>query len=127
MNDEVAITSEERARRAIDAMERAVVAKNLEVFVDAAHFDHIDPEEPETIPGEWVKELGLERAVRRHRVARYALLPPKDAPAGLAMAKAVITAVAKQKAVQINIGQLNVGKAVLVGEIPQCPEQEVER
>lgn len=122
------VSAEEQKRRALENMERAVVARNVEVFSDAAFFTDIDPEDPSRIPDEWWDEPGmtLVKATRRLRTAQYALMNAKEAPVGLQMAKAIVTANVKARAAAVNIGQLNVAKVMMIGNLPQYEEKEVE-
>lgn len=100
---------------ALQALENEVLQKHLEVFADAACFTEIDPEETEP-PLEWQIELGYERAMRKFRAAKYALLPGKEAPIGMSMAKSVVTAAVKAHAERsTHVSQLNIGKVLIVG------------
>ena len=111
---------------ALQELENQVIEKNLQVFADAAHFGELDPESPDDIPLEWEIELGPERAREKHRIARYALMSAKEAPVGLQMSKAIVTAAIKAKAERsTRIGQLNIGKVMIVGTQHNYEEIEV--
>lgn len=121
------VDPDDARKRAIDRMEDNVLTRNLEIFEDAAHFADIEPGDFR-VPPEWIQEVGFERAVRRHRVAQAAWMSAKEAPVGLMMAKAVVTAAVKGRAEHsTKIGTLNVGKVLVVGDVPTFPRKEVER
>jgi hypothetical protein len=71
----------------------------LEIVGDVRFFAEIDPDEREP-PEAWVKELGLERAKRRHRVARASWMATKDAPVAISVAKSVMIGAMKVRALE---------------------------
>jgi hypothetical protein len=50
------------------------------------------------VPGEWIAELGYEKAAEKHRTALYALSSSKEAPIGLKLAATVQASITKARA-----------------------------
>jgi hypothetical protein len=96
------------------------------IIDDALAFADISADEP-TVPVEWVKQYGRERAEVRFRTAKYALMSAKEAPVGLKIAAAMGTAIIKAKAAEPAVTNiLNIEKVVLTTPLPSYPELELE-
>lgn len=94
----------------------------------------IDPSDKE-LPAAWLLEiergsLTLEEAQKRQRIARYALMPPKEAPVALQIAAKVLSGMYKARAMEgagpkhLNLTMVSIsapGQAV-----PQFPVKEVK-
>lgn len=93
----------------LKAVEDEVYEVNLDITRDTARFCEIgfDATEP---PAAWVRELGMERALRRFRIAKGAQMAAKDAPVAIQMAARVVTGLAKARAMERSGGskELNV-------------------
>lgn len=87
--------AEERMER-IESVERELYERNLRVLLDASYFG--DASDLSTVPQPWIEELGVEEATRRFKIAKAALLAPKEAPTGLGISKHIVSAFAKAKA-----------------------------
>lgn len=102
----------------------------LQVGVDMLEFNHIDPTiDPERDPKYiyWVKEYGEEEAKRKYRVASAGWLPSKEAPVAIAEATKIAVGIIKARASEKSGSRIiNVGKLMMVGEIPALPERDDE-
>ncbi len=115
------------AAEVLQQLENEVLEHNLRVCAAAARFAEIDPKNPEVIPFDWVAQYGLERAREMHRVACAAWMSAKEAPVGLAMAKSVVGAAVKAHAERsVHIGNLNIGRVMIVGGDVDFPRMIVE-
>jgi len=77
-------------------IEDDILEQSMTVVKDAAFFREIDPGQTKP-PQHWIDELGYEEAIKRLRVANAAWLGRKEAPYGLAMAQATMTAIVKAR------------------------------
>lgn len=97
------------------------------VIQDALRFSELAPEATEP-PYEWVKEVGMERAMKRFYTAKYALMNAKEAPIGLRIAKdtllGMVRAKSKEKA---GPKTLNMVVVQMTGSIPVFDEIEIEK
>jgi hypothetical protein len=96
------------------------------IIDDTLAFAEISADEP-TVPVEWVKKYGRERAEVRFRTAKYALMSAKDAPVGLKIAAQMGSAIIKAKAAEPVVNNvLHVEKVFLTSPAPIYPELELE-
>lgn len=117
-----------RALEQHQQFEENVLKQCLSICEDQGRAFDLDPENP-TVPDYWRGELPDEAAVqRRMRIAKAALLPPKDAPIALSTAKAVVLGMtrARHNSQIYAPRQLNVVAIVVNTAEHQYPEQEVE-
>jgi hypothetical protein len=99
------------------------------VLMDAHRFAEIGPGD-EAPPQSWVDELGEAGAAKRFRVAQAAWMKGTDAPVGLKLASATVSAIIKAKAQRDGkeVPVFNVAVVMLPGDAPpQFPELEVEK
>jgi hypothetical protein len=115
--------AEVRAER-IEAVERELYQRNLEVLLDASYFGEAG--DLSTVPQPWIEELGVEEATRRFKIAKAAMLAPKEAPTGLGVAKHIVSAFAKAKASAQAPRTLNVNLITVAVGPRLLPEQELE-
>lgn len=80
-------------------IENAVYERNLAIVHAATYFADIEPGTTEP-PKEWVDEVGEKEAKRRLRVANGAWMGAKDAPVGISISKAVVSSMAKARAMR---------------------------
>lgn len=95
----VAAIEQEGAQLRLREIADGLFEANLRIMGDAASFRDIDPTRAEP-PEEWVRELGLPEAAKRHRIAMASWMPSKDAPVGLANARAIVVGMMKSKAME---------------------------
>lgn len=101
----------------IEAMRRIedqILESAMGTIQAALRFAEINPADDDP-PKAWVEELGEEAARAAHRVARYATMSRKDAPAGLEIARTVMLGIVKARAtekqpreLQVNVVQVQV-------------------
>jgi hypothetical protein len=107
------------------ALEDDIYESNLNVVLDATRFRDIDPGQTEP-PAEWVAELGEAEARKRLRVANGAWLGAKDAPLGISVAKSIVGAMAKARAVERSGGGRELNMTIAVAIVaPSYPRLEV--
>lgn len=94
-----ALTEQEGARLRLREIADDILQKNLQIMGDAASFRDIDID-TEVCPAEWVREMGVLEAEKRLRLAKASWLPAKDAPVGLANARAIVVGMLKSKAME---------------------------
>lgn len=90
---------QEGAQSRLREIADGLLEQNLSIMESASAFGDIDPADAEP-PPEWVKQFGEEGARRRHRIARAAWLSSKDAPVGIANARALVVGMMKSKAME---------------------------
>lgn len=120
-------TRSELAKQRSEAIEEAegeLYQQSLELLRDASMFGQMDPEVAST-PREWIQRYGQEEAAKRHRIAKAAWLPAKDAPSGLNVAKYVVGAFAKSRADAKRPKTLNVQLIQIAAPPRAFPELEV--
>ena len=111
---------------ALRSIEDGILERSQAVVDDALHFGEFDPEDPNP-PQAWVEELGQERAEKRLRMAKYALMSAKEAPVGLAIAKATFASIIKARATEKQgPRQLNVNVVNMTAPLPEFRVIEVE-
>lgn len=93
-------------------------------FADLEDSELEDGSEP---PNEWIKEMGLKRARRAHRLAKAANLPEKLAPAGIKVATNVMLGCLRAQAAEKSTSNtLNVAFVNMSIAEKKLPELEVE-
>jgi hypothetical protein len=100
-------SSEEKQLDRLRTMEDRILTKSLALVEDIAGARDIDDNHDDSIPVEWVKEVGLEEAGKRLRVAKDARRTKKEAPVYLEHTKAVALGILKaREARPVNIQSL---------------------
>lgn len=98
----------------------------LEVLDGVVSFADLDPEHPEVMPKGWVERFGKKEAIKRQRLAAYALMSAKNAPIGIQVAKNVAVGVLKARAEsQKAVPRLNVSFVQMTVQLPHFQEKEV--
>lgn len=87
------------AEERLAELEDKIYAANLRIVDDMTYWADVDLQ-AEAPKEEWVRELGVEGARRRHRVACAANMSLKDAPIGISAAKSIVSSLAKARAVR---------------------------
>lgn len=95
-----AIETRQASESRLRGMTDKLLREAEQTILDASYYRHIDPEQIDVVPEEWVRELGPERAEIRRRTAAYALLPSAKAPIGLRMQKDVMIGILKVRAAE---------------------------
>jgi len=125
------ISRKERVEERLAELEASIYEDSLQTVDDILKFADVEPEqlkEGERPPEVWVEKLGLEGAKRRLRVAKYALLPKKDAPVGISVACNLVAAISNARAkTQQGPKTLNVQFVQISAPLPVFPEIEVEK
>jgi hypothetical protein len=121
----------------IQDVEEELHAESATILLDALHFadpclegtpDGEGGMLPAQVPDKWIQELGTERAQRRFRTAQLALLPSKEAPVGLKMAKDALVGMAKVAAAKSAPARaINMVVVNLQAPLPVLEEREVLR
>jgi hypothetical protein len=111
----------------LEHQEKKIFDASVKVLDDALLFRDIDPSS-DVIPGAWVRDLGLEEAQKRFRLAKAAWMNAKEAPVGIKIAKELVTGIAKARSrEQAGPRVLNLTKVVIQTGAPSFPEMEVEK
>jgi hypothetical protein len=122
------MTREQKADMVLDGIQDRIYEESLSVIDDGLKFadvDISDLEDGQPPPEKWVKELGLEKAKRRARVARYCLMPKKDAPIAISLAASTAAAIANARA-KTNQGPKTLNVQVVQISQPLPPLEVVE-
>ena len=91
----------ERRQDSLQEVTDELLQESQSILCDALGFADLDEQhlmEGASPPEAWVEALGEKRAKRRLRVAKMALLPKKEAPAGLEMVRALAVGILSSKA-----------------------------
>lgn len=121
-------------------MEDELLEESASIVRDALYFGDVEfevdsegnPIPPDELLDKWTEELGGGRkgralAKKRLRLAKYALMPNKEAPYGLKLAQAVMNGIQRVRmADKIVQHDLNIGHVVIVQNQYNYPEREVE-
>ncbi len=91
-------SEDDLAQERLRDIEDSLYEKATTVVADALSFSQIDEENCKEVPGEWIAEMGYERAAEKHRTARMALMSSKEAPVGLKLAATVQASITKARA-----------------------------
>lgn len=83
----------------IKAIEDQLLEETLAVTRDVVNFGDISPDD-DAPPEEWVREVGVERAMKRFRHMRAAWCGSKTAPVALGIAASVATKIIKARSVE---------------------------
>lgn len=70
------------------------------VLRDVTNFTAVMEVDDEKIPGDWVREFGLEEARRRYKGALAGAMSSKDAPVGVKVAMATAIGISKARAME---------------------------
>lgn len=87
----------------LKAVEEELYETNLRICQDTTRFCEVafDAVSP---PEAWIRELGVEGAWKRFRVAKGAQMAAKDAPVGIQMAGRIVSGLAKARAMERSEG-----------------------
>lgn len=119
-------SAEERRLEKMRSMEDELLQTNMTIMRDMSCFRDITPDMTQP-PPEWIEELGIEEATKRLSVARAAWLPPKEAPVGLAVSKAVTLGIIRARAAEkAGPRTLNVALVHMVAPKEQFEEKELD-
>lgn len=91
----------ERRADAIQGVTDELLEESQSLLQDALGFADLEEahlQDGAAPPESWVEKIGEKRARRRLRVAKMALLPKKECPAGLEMARALAVGILSSKA-----------------------------
>lgn len=82
---------------ALEQLETGIMGSALEVLDAALSFGDLDPAAIDNIPEEWVEQLGVHAAAKKHRVAKGAWLAGREAPYGIVLAERVIATMLRSR------------------------------
>ncbi len=97
--DEMDLTTADGRREKLRELEDELLTQSLGVVGAAMDFAEIDPKKPKEMPEVW-KDLPPEEAIKKLRIAQYALLPKKEAPTALDIATKLGVSIIKARAVE---------------------------
>lgn len=112
-----------RTEDSLTKMQDSLLEQAHGIIDDHLHFADIDPED-EAPPQEWIDKLGEAKAMRRFRLAQWALLPEAKAPVGMKNAVKIANGMAKANAARGGGTQLNVS-VMLVQQDGERPVLDV--
>lgn len=98
-NAEVVKTKEDRKAEELASLSDELLQRHMKIAADMGRFADLDPGVKEP-PSEWVEEMGEEEAWKAFRVAKYALLPSRECPAGLKQSNAITLGIMRARAME---------------------------
>ena len=84
----------------LKGIEDEILVECASLIQGVLKFSELDFDNPEIMPEGWVAQLGQKEAEKQHRIARYALLNPKEAPVALKMGQSTFTGITKARATE---------------------------
>ena len=121
------LTAVELRQERLQTIEDDLLESTMLVTDGACRFGEIDPGDLETIPQEWINDLGYDRAVIRHRVAVSATKPMREAPIGITIAAKVVTGIIRARTAERATGRsLNINMITMTKPIPKYEVIDVE-
>lgn len=131
------ISVEEKRERVLKNLESDLLRQSMEVVSDTMRFREVapptvDPEsgatlwDDDSVPEEWVRELGQEKAEERLRVARAGWMDKKTAPIGVQVAQVLAVGIIRSRATEkAGPRTLNVQVVQMSAPLPQFPELDL--
>jgi hypothetical protein len=94
------LTREETLMEDMQTLENEMYHDHLKVMAGVAGFADLDPENIDEIPQKWIEDMGPSEAKRKHRVAKAAWLPNKDAPIAIQTSTKVAVGIIRARATE---------------------------
>lgn len=105
----------------LKSIEDRLLQSSMEVVSASTEFAWLDPEDLETIPPEWIAELGLQEAERKHRIAKASWLPQSSAPNALATSLKIAVGIVRARAAeQSSTREMRIGEVTVNMTTPQA-------
>lgn len=91
-------SEDDLAQERLRDIEDSLYEQATTVVSNALAFTQIEDPASKEVPGDWIAEMGYEKAAEKHRTALYALASSKEAPIGLKLAATVQASITKARA-----------------------------
>lgn len=125
--EETSITYQEMQQERLKTIEDNLYENSLAVVNGACEFAELDIDNIDAVPQKWIDEMGLEKAKRRHRLAKVGWMRSSDAPVAINTATKIVVGIVRARATEkAGPRQLNLNMITMTIPPPEYGVIDVE-